>query len=314
VTIDGHLASKALEVSQTARIGTVAATDVAVENSLDVGEKTTTKVLAASDGQVENNFTVSGKTTTGSLTASEVAVDGTIVTQDLTATGGQITSNFRVKGKTTTGSLTTSEVAVDGMIVTKDLTTTNAQVKNSFTVDGQATVESLSASDVRVGGTTVTEHLEVKQAVRGILRVEEDIELLGADLAEDFDVVGTEEIEPGTVVVLDEAGKLRPSATAYDRRVAGVVSGAGNYRPGVILDKQHSSDKRLPVALMGKVYCKADASHQAIRVGDLLTTSPTAGHAMKAVDPSKTLGAVVGKALRPLDAGRGLIPILASLQ
>jgi hypothetical protein len=35
---------------------------------------------------------------------------------------------------------------------------------------------------------------------------------------------------------------------------------------------------------------------------------------MKAGDPLKAFGAVIGKALRRLDAGQGLIPILVSLQ
>jgi hypothetical protein len=50
------------------------------------------------------------------------------------------------------------------------------------------------------------------------------------------------------------------------------------------------------------------------RVGDLLTTSDTPGHAMKTIDPLKAFGAVIGKALTPMDAGRGLIPILVALQ
>ena len=65
---------------------------------------------------------------------------------------------------------------------------------------------------------------------------------------------------------------------------------------------------------MGKVYCKVDAEYAAIEVGDLLTTSPTPGHAMKATDPAKAFGTVIGKALRSLDAGTGLIPILVTLQ
>jgi hypothetical protein len=52
----------------------------------------------------------------------------------------------------------------------------------------------------------------------------------------------------------------------------------------------------------------------AIEVGDLLTTSPTRGHAMKVDEPMKAFGAVIGKALRPLREGQGLIPILIALQ
>ena len=65
---------------------------------------------------------------------------------------------------------------------------------------------------------------------------------------------------------------------------------------------------------MGKVFCKVDASYGPIEAGDLLTTSDTPGHAMKAGDPARTSGAVVGKALRGLRDGQGLIPILVSLQ
>jgi hypothetical protein len=57
-----------------------------------------------------------------------------------------------------------------------------------------------------------------------------DIRLTNADCAEDFDICGSEQIEPGTVVVLGEEGKLEQSHKAYEKRVAGVVSGAGGYK------------------------------------------------------------------------------------
>jgi hypothetical protein len=136
----------------------------------------------------------------------------------------------------------------------------------------------------------------------------------GGDCAEEFEVTGTADIEPGTVMVLDQNGALRSSQQAYDKRVAGVISGAGDYKPGLILDRKESSEGRVPIALIGKVYCKVDAQYVAIEVGDLLTTSPTPGHAMKAADPLKAFGTVIGKALRPLEGGQGLIPILVALQ
>ncbi len=141
-----------------------------------------------------------------------------------------------------------------------------------------------------------------------------DIRLQNADCAEEFSVKNMEGIEPGTVMVLDEGDSLRPSTKAYDKKVAGVVSGAGNLKPGLVLDKKPEQTDRLPIALMGKVYCKVDAQYAPIEVGDLLTTSPTPGHAMKATDPLKAFGTVIGKALRSLDAGTGLIPILVTLQ
>ena len=65
---------------------------------------------------------------------------------------------------------------------------------------------------------------------------------------------------------------------------------------------------------MGRAYCKVDAAYSAIEAGDLLTTSATPGHAMKASDPQRAFGAVIGKALRPLREGRGVIPILIAMQ
>ncbi len=124
----------------------------------------------------------------------------------------------------------------------------------------------------------------------------------------------TQQIEPGTVMVLDDEGCLAQSREAYDKRVAGIVSGAGDYKPGLVLDKQLEQDHRVAIALMGKVFCKVDAQHAPIAVGDLLTTSPTAGHAMKATDVLSAFGAIIGKALRPLASGKGLIPVLVALQ
>jgi hypothetical protein len=147
----------------------------------------------------------------------------------------------------------------------------------------------------------------------GDVRVNGDILLVGADCAEQFDVVDEESIEPGEVVVIDGEGALRQSRDAYDTRVAGVVSGGGSYRPGIVLDKQAQSKNRLSISLVGKVFCKVDGQYAPIAVGDLLTTSPTPGHAMKAMDSRRAFGAVIGKALRPWREGSGLIPILIAL-
>jgi hypothetical protein len=141
-----------------------------------------------------------------------------------------------------------------------------------------------------------------------------DITLTNADCAEEFDIATATEADPGAVMVLDEDAKLRECRQAYDRRVAGVVSGAGDYKPGILLDKQHGLANRAPIALLGKVFCRVDAGYGAIAIGDMLTTSPTLGHAMKADDPAEAFGAIIGKALRPWAEGCGMIPILVCLQ
>jgi hypothetical protein len=148
----------------------------------------------------------------------------------------------------------------------------------------------------------------------GDVSVDGDVLLTGADCAEQFDVDHQERlIEPGTVLVIGADGVLRRSEEAYDTRAAGVVAGAGIYRPGIVLDRQKASPNRLLVSLVGKVFCNVDGSYGAIEVGDLLTTSLTPGHAMKAIDSRRAFGAIIGKALKPWSRGTGLIPILVAL-
>jgi hypothetical protein len=147
----------------------------------------------------------------------------------------------------------------------------------------------------------------------------------GADFAENFDVnvetTGDEElaakVEAGMVVSIDPTspGKLRLSAHAYDRRVAGIISGAGGVKPGMMMSQEGTlADGKHPVALSGRVYCWVDASQGAVEPGDLLTTSSTPGHAMKATDPAKAQGAIIGKAMTGLKEGKGLALVLITLQ
>jgi hypothetical protein len=139
----------------------------------------------------------------------------------------------------------------------------------------------------------------------------------GSDIAEPFDVEGTDAVRPGMVVAIDPGspGKLRLADTPYDRCVAGVVSGAGGVAPGVVMGQAGSlADGEHPVAMTGRVYCWADATSGPIQPGDLLTTSDTAGHAMKVGDYSRANGAVLGKAMTTLEDGRGLVLVLVALQ
>ncbi|MGI8334384.1 hypothetical protein ACRYCC_30915 [Actinomadura scrupuli] len=150
-------------------------------------------------------------------------------------------------------------------------------------------------------------------SVTNNLLVGGDVQLQGADLAEQFQVMEGEDIDAGSVVVLADHASLRLSSQAYDRHVVGVVSGAGNYRPGIVLDRQDAPGRR-PIALTGKVWCKVDADSSPIEFGQMLTTSPTPGHAMGVTDMTRAFGAVIGKALAGLGSGRGLIPVLVTLQ
>lgn len=147
----------------------------------------------------------------------------------------------------------------------------------------------------------------------------------GADFAENFDVrednkangAIVSEVQPGMVVAIDPGnpGKLKLSHRAYDRRVAGIISGAGDVKPGMMMGQTGTlADGKHPVALSGRVYVWVDASHGAVRPGDMLTTSATPGHAMKAGNSIKAQGAIIGKAMTGLKSGKGLVLVLVTLQ
>jgi len=141
-----------------------------------------------------------------------------------------------------------------------------------------------------------------------------DIILRGADCAEEFEADDDCSLTPGTVVCIGRDGRLRMSTKAYDRQVAGVVAGAGDLQPGIVLGRHPINLARVPVALLGRVSCKDDANTEPIDAGDLVTTAARPGHAMRASDAERSFGAVIGKALDQLSHGRGMIRVLIALQ
>jgi hypothetical protein len=146
----------------------------------------------------------------------------------------------------------------------------------------------------------------------------------GSDLAEPFEVNADSAnegsiAEPGMVVVIDAAnpGELKVASQAYDRKVAGIISGANDLAPGMVMSAVGNAitEGEHPVALTGRVWCWCDATDQSIEPGDMLTTSITPGHAMKALDLAAAQGAIIGKAMTPLALGdKGLVLVLVNLQ
>jgi hypothetical protein len=171
----------------------------------------------------------------------------------------------------------------------------------------QLTLNAAGASfavNVGIGTGTPTAKLHVN----GDLRVDGNIGARYQDVAEW--VHSREPLEAGTVVSIDTAATNRVVAVAraYDSRVAGAVSA----QPGIILGEK--SEGQVLVAQSGRVRIKADARFGAIRPGDLLVSSPTLGHAMRADAGKVKPGTVIGKALEALPSGRGEILALLTLQ
>lgn len=139
----------------------------------------------------------------------------------------------------------------------------------------------------------------------------------GADFAESMSVTGDRaKYAAGDLLVIDPTASRRVALAQqpYSTLVAGIYS----TKPGMLGTTRTVDEtaplNEIPLAVVGIVPCKATAENGPIRVGDLLVTSSTAGHAMKGTDRSKMLGAVVGKALEPLLEGKGVIQVLVTLQ
>ena len=129
-----------------------------------------------------------------------------------------------------------------------------------------------------------------------------------ADFAEMLPAQG--DPEPGDVLVIGLDGNLLQSSASYQTTVVGVHS----YRPSYLGNAQFADeDGYVPLAMLGVVPVKASAENGAIQPGDLLVSSSTPGHAMKAGE-NPPQGTVIGKALSALDADTGYIQMIVMLQ
>ena len=136
----------------------------------------------------------------------------------------------------------------------------------------------------------------------------------GADVAEYINV--TEPVESGDVVEIDptNAGKFRKTFEQSSTRVAGIIT----TEPGVVLGyndvDSENGIERPAIALAGRVPVKANAKYGAIAIGDLLTSSPFPGYAMRCPLPDECIGAIIGKAMEPLAEGVGKVMVQVMLR
>jgi hypothetical protein len=131
----------------------------------------------------------------------------------------------------------------------------------------------------------------------------------GADMAEMLPSVAG--LEPSDVLVIGSDGELTRSTQAFQTAVVGVYS----TKPGFVGGSSDDTDAagKVPLAVVGIVPVKVSAENGPIQPGDLLATSSTPGHAMKA-GPNPPVGTVIGKALGALEQGTDVIQMLVTLQ
>lgn len=305
------------------RFATEGATRMSIEASGEVGIGTVTPdallhVLGSSDSALGGGgLIVMGDVAAGniSMDANEIMArnNGQASTLFLNHNGGNIHIDGGGTGTTRVGIGTNSpnsrlHVTTDSMQL--------AQF-NQFGTSPGVQITSLSASTI-YPALSVAGFSSNAPALRVTGKASVSVlEITGADVAEKFPTSECEKVEPGTVMEIDPAnpGTLRIARGAYNRRVAGVVSGAGDIPLGAILGNLPGHEDAPPIALSGRVYVRCDASSGAIQPGDLLTTSVTAGHAMKVDDYPRAQGAIIGKAMSELPAGEsGLVLVLVNLQ
>ena len=210
--------------------------------------------------------------------------------------------------------------------------TTNHAVVGKATADGAAGVLGVRLGGavpdtstfsrtygvIAIGGLGVQGNAYVTGTVRTDSLDRTDVTL---DIAE-WIQASDNSIEAGDVVVLDPQAhkKVAKSTVAYSTLVAGIVStnpaflAGGLVEEGVVGSSKEGMESKgyRMLALAGQVPTKVTTENGPIKVGDLLTSSSTPGHAMKATDPK--IGTIVGKAMEPLESGNGKIVVLVTLQ
>src|SRR6266446_5414742 len=223
-------------------------------------------LIFAAPGLAQNNFPLSGNVGIG-IGASATGTTANILHIDAAA-GGQLHLTSGANSGTTTS---------DGTLITH-YSDNNLYITNMENADvllntngGVERMRVTSAGNVGIGTGAPAARLHVA----GDVQVDGNLAAKYQDVAEW--VPTPTPLPPGVVVVVDPHGRNRVLAAsgAYDTRVAGVVSS----RPGLLLGE--GGNDKVKVAHSGRVRVKVDASYGPVAVGDLLVTSPTAGHAMR---------------------------------
>jgi len=139
----------------------------------------------------------------------------------------------------------------------------------------------------------------------------------GSDYAVSIPVEGQpHDYKPGDVLAIDPRrnGTFERVAVPYSSRIAGVFA----IKSGVVGSSHalgtEEFQSEVPLTISGIVPCNVTVENGPVQRGDLLVSSSKAGYAMKGTDRARMAGAILGKALEPLDSGEGVISVLVTLE
>ncbi len=274
----------------------------ALQARIEAAETQGASAPAARSGSSEVSGAVkrTGDVMTGGLTINRGGLD--VVSGGVTCRGAQVTT------LEASNVIKAPKVLADAFELRGDFTVDSAarvmQVRHIEGRQASARRDGALLLNGRGGGEVIlgTEEASRGADVHGSMRASSLVAHAVGGVAQCFHATGN--ISAGDVVRVNDSGervaRVRKQA---DPRVMGVITDdpglllGGTARTGVVM-----------VAVTGVVACKVDASQRPIRAGDLLVASNEAGHAMGADDPQP--GTIIGKALAPLEAGKGTIPVL----
>jgi hypothetical protein len=186
----------------------------------------------------------------------------------------------------------------DGNIHAKSFRSVSPDLTGNVSVSEQVEVGDVVVVDPMNPGMMKLTEMAADPSVIGIVAGEPGVVLGGGLIeVEVSESDGEQPLEEKPVEINEEA---LASELEEDESSIQVQSEVGMYQA------------QAPVALSGIVVCKVDAAYGSIQIGDLLTTSPTKGHAMRSID--HVPGTIIGKAIEPLDAGTGLVKVLVMMR
>ncbi|MCB0670174.1 MAG: hypothetical protein KDC80_30315 [Saprospiraceae bacterium] len=224
--------------------------------------------------------------------------------------------NFRVRGNIEKGYVQMGSGDNPNLVLVDGQLNQNVELWSNLNGSGAIRLYNYDVNGTEVSRISLITNYNGSQDARIIT---DELEIKGgSDLAELFEITNEKDrIKPGLLVALDpdSPGQLRISESAYDRNIAGVISGANGIKPGILMGQEGTlANGGDLVTISGRTYVQCNTLGGPIKIGDLLTSSPVPGEAMKAGKRRKSRGAVIGKAMSNLDQGSQYVLVLVNLQ